>query len=259
MTQTIPFEPHRFQSAAPHYLAGRPPYASALFSRIAQLCDLRPTDRVMDLGCGPGPIARGLAPFVADVVALDPEPEMLRAAAAASAGFDNISWHRASSYDLSPALGRFRLVCMGRSFHWMDRRDTLRRLDGMIEVDGAVALLSDKHPAVPANAWYSTYREILERYASSDEIRGRWKSPAWVRNEGVLLESAFCRLEEITVMDSREISIETLIDRALSMSSTSRGILGPRADTMVAELRAALPDAGVVEIIASSAQIAWRA
>ena len=252
MSQTVPFEQRRFRTAAEHYLAGRPPYAAGLIARVAELCRLGPACRVMDLGCGPGQLARAFAPFVAEAVALDPEPEMLRIAQAASIGIDNIAWHRAGSEDLSPAFGRFGLVCMGRSFHWMDRAETLRQLDRIVEPGGALALFHDTHPDLPDNAWYGGYREILRHYSGGNRSR-------WGRHEGFLLDSAFSRIEEIGVYERREASIDVLVARALSMSSTSRARLGHRADEMVAQLRASLPPDGLREVVASQAMLAWRA
>ena len=43
-------------------------------------------------------------------------------------GISNIEWRFGGSKDLSPALGQFRLVTMGNSFHWMDRARTLEAL-----------------------------------------------------------------------------------------------------------------------------------
>jgi ubiquinone/menaquinone biosynthesis C-methylase UbiE len=63
---------------------------------------------------------------VNEVVALDPEPAMLAAAAdyVRERGV-RISLQQGSSYDLGAHLGMFQLVTMGRSFHWMDRPATL--------------------------------------------------------------------------------------------------------------------------------------
>src|SRR5262245_47813750 len=74
MVSPVPFQPRRFQSAAQHYLAGRPPYAERLIALVAERCRLRGTDRLLDLGCGPGQIAIAFAPLVGAVVAIDPEP-----------------------------------------------------------------------------------------------------------------------------------------------------------------------------------------
>ena len=143
-------EPGRFHTAAQHYLQGRPPYAPALIRRVAQLCGLGATHRVLDLGCGPGQLALAFAPLAGQVVAVDPEPEMLRIAReeAAQAGLP-IEVREGSSRNLGPGLGTFRLAVIGRAFHWMDREETLRRLDEIIEPDGSVVLFGDDHPDDP--------------------------------------------------------------------------------------------------------------
>lgn len=263
MTAPIPFKPRRFESAARHYLQGRPPYAPALFVRLAGLCGLDRRHRVLDLGCGPGQIAQALAPFAGEVIAADPEPEMLRIAAesAAAAGLA-IGFRQASSYDLPAGLGMFRLVTMGRAFHWMDRLDTLRRLDAMVEPDGAVALIHDSHPEVPANAWNGTYQALIDRYAAGDEDRVVRKSPRWVRHEAVLLDSAFCELEEIAVLERRRTPVGQFVDRALSLSSTAPGRIGARAESLAQDMRAAMAgfarDGLVDEVVRSHALIARR-
>lgn len=252
------FTQRRFRTAADHYLAGRPAYAEGLIRRVVQLVGLGPDDRVMDLGCGPAQLARAFAPLVAEVAALDPEPEMLRVARAASEGTGNIVFHQARSDDLSPEFARFRLVCMGRSFHWMDRPDTLRRLDSLIEPGGAVALFHDTHPDGADNAWYPDYRALLRRYSGPDGYGARTHRPDWVRHENILLQSAFAHVEEIGVYERRPASVENLVERTLSMSSTSRARLGDQADTMIAELRTMLPQGAFFELIVSQAMLAWR-
>jgi ubiquinone/menaquinone biosynthesis C-methylase UbiE len=116
---------------------GRPPYVTALIRRVVQVCGLDTTFRVLDLGCGPGPLALAFAPFVGKVIAIDPEPEMLRIARdeAARAGL-RIDFREGSSAELGPHLGAFRLGVIGRAFHWMDRQETLARLDRIIESEG---------------------------------------------------------------------------------------------------------------------------
>jgi SAM-dependent methyltransferase len=261
MIAPIPFEPSRFRSAAEHYQAGRAPYPASLIQRVAATIGLRPTHRLLDLGCGPGLLAIALAPLVAEVVALDPEPAMLQAGRAAAVDCPNIRFVQGSSYDLPSDFGRFFLVTMGRSFHWMDRVDTLRRLDGMIEPGGAIALFNDSQPDVPDNAWRQDYDAVLARYAENGQRRG-WRSTGWVRHEAVLLDSAFNRLETASVIHRRRVPVERLIDRALSMSSTSRARIGERADAMVAELQEVFarlaPEGSVTEMAETTALIAWR-
>ena len=258
--EPVPFEPRRFRTAAAHYPAGRPGYAPRLIRRVVEFCKLGTADRVLDLGCGPGQLANAFAPFAGAVVGIDPEPEMLRLAALDVPA--NVRFLEGSSYGLGPHLGMFQLVTMGRSFHWMDRGDTLQRLEGMIEPGGAVALFGDKHPELPENAWRQAFQDLVGRYAADDLNRHQRHEPGRASHIAVLLDSAFCELEEISVIERRELPAAALIERALSMSSTSQARIGDRVDALVAEieaLTAQLAPAGrLVEVVASTALIARR-
>jgi SAM-dependent methyltransferase len=263
----IPFEKRRFRAAAGHYLQGRPAYAAGLVDRLVQLTELGPDGRVLDLGCGPGQLALALAPHAGEVVAVDPEPEMLRIAAenAAAAGLE-IRFVEGSSADIGTGLdlgpGRFHLAVIGRAFHWMDRPRTLERLDGLIEPGGAVVLLRTRNPELPENAWAEAFDAVIERYAVDDPARRQRKSPGWLRHEAILLESPFSRIEFIAVLERRQRPLERFIDRALSLSGTSATKIGARTADLAAELRAVLAPFAVEgmigEVVESGATIAWR-
>ena len=250
-----PFDPDRYRSAAAHYERGRPPYAPALIRRVAEVTGLGSQHRVLDLGCGPGPLARSFAPLARDVVAVDPSAEMLTQARSLAGEATNIQFLAGSSYDLGPALGHFHLAVMGRSFHWMDRVDTLERLDRVIEPGGAVALFQDTAPAIPANGWRKVWHDICERYEPNTGAHQH--DPNWIRHEAILLDSPFSRLESFGVIERRAVDVETLVQRALSMGSTSPAHLGEKAATMAAEIRAALADVRE-EVVQTSALVAWR-
>ncbi|HEY1417093.1 MAG TPA: class I SAM-dependent methyltransferase, partial [Myxococcaceae bacterium] len=78
----------RFRTAAAFYAVGRPAYPPAFIAEVAEDAGLTRRDRILDLGTGPGVLALAFAPHVGSVLALDPEPEMLRLAklAVAEAG-----------------------------------------------------------------------------------------------------------------------------------------------------------------------------
>ena len=64
MPAAVDFAERRFQSAAAHYLAGRAPYPPELIEHVEQRLGLSQSDRLLDLGCGPGqpaPLAPGWA------------------------------------------------------------------------------------------------------------------------------------------------------------------------------------------------------
>jgi SAM-dependent methyltransferase len=259
----MPPEPTRFHTAARYYLRGRPPYPTALIRRVVTLRGLERTHRVLDLGCGPGQLALAFAPFVGQVMGVDPEPEMLTSARseAAQAGLP-IEFRAGSSHDLPADLGMFQLVVIGRAFHWMDRQDTLLRLDRLIEPGGAVVLFGDHHLKVPDNRWSDTFERLIDRYAEADTARTTRRAPGWLSHEAVLLDSPFPHLERISVIERRSTQVERIVDRALSLSSVSHGVIGSRADDLAHELREAMAEFAreglVAEVVESEALIARR-
>jgi SAM-dependent methyltransferase len=259
----MPSDPSPFHTAAHYYLRGRPPYAMTLIRRVVQLCGLDATHRVLDLGCGPGQLALAFAPFSKQVVGIDPEPEMLRVAheEAARAGLA-IEFREGSSRELDTVLGAFRLVVIGRAFHWMDRQATLRHLDQVIEPAGALVLFGDDHPKVPDNRWSDDFERLIDRYAERDTGRTSRRAPGWLLHEAVLLDSSFCHLERIGIIERRTTPLERFVDRALSISSASHGQIGARADELARELREAMApfarDGLVAEVVESEALIARR-
>ena len=260
MTGPIPFEPARFRSAATHYLRGRPSYAPGLIADVAALCGLDGTGRLLDLGCGPGQLAIALRPHFAEALGMDPEPEMLDVArrSTAEAGIA-VSFRQGSSYDLGPALGPLRMVAVGRAFHWMDRPATARQVAAMLQPGGALVLFRTDHPPVPDNAWRTEFNAVLD--AARGGKQRPWRQPGWAPAEAVLLDSPLPRLHRVGVIERRDVPSADLIDRALSMSSTTRQRLGEAGITALCAKAAALVadiarEGMVTEVVESSALIA---
>ena len=174
-----------------------------------------------------------------------------------------IQFQQGSSQDLVPGMGPFRIAVIGRAFHWMDRVETVSRLDAMLEPGGAIMLFSDTHPDLPDNAWRIPYRTALDSIIAGGN-RGAWRSPDWVKHETILLDSPFPVLERIGMLERVRTPVATLLDRAQSMSSTSRDRLG---DAGIARLLTAVEavlapvavDGMVTEVVESVALIARRA
>lgn len=267
MTQSAPVTnvartADRFAHAARHYTTGRPGYPAGLIGRVADLVELGPKDRVLDLGSGSGFLAIGFAAHAGQVAAIDPSPEMRDAArsnaAAAGVAIDVIE---GSSYTLGDSLGRFRLVTIGRAFHWMDRADTLRRLETLVEPDGAVALFSDTLPDVPANAWSEAYDRVREKYSAQDRLGPQARSSS-LSHEALLMASAFDHVERHAVIERRVTPLAHFVDRVLSFGATWTGSRSSLVQEVRDDIHAALTpfavDGAIHEVVEGRAVIAWR-
>ena len=255
------FEARRFQTAAAHYLAGRPPYPEALIARVVQLIGMTRQDRVLDLGCGPGQLARAFAAHVGEAVAMDPEPEMLAIAREMAAGVANMQVAQGRSDELDGRHGRFKAVVIGRAFHWMDREETLRILDGLIEPGGAVVLIGEATLKIPENRRMEEFNQLDRAWSADDRSHPIHKSRERPHTS-VLLASPFSRLEQIDVIQRHPLTLQSLTDRLLSFSSTSRARLGDKADGMLAELAGKVSEweaeGPMEEVLAATALMAFR-
>lgn len=264
MTQPVPYRPRRFQSAVPYYRRYRLAYPERLIARVIALLGLEPGATVLDLGCGPGSLAVPLAKAGLAVTAADPEPQMLEAAqaAAAQAGVRLNLW-RGGSYDLTPDMGPFDLVAIGRAFHWMDRMATLSMLDRIVTPKGAVALFHDAHPVLPENAWFKVLCKVGDKFGRAQQSHvAERKALGHRRYEPFLFRSAFTELDGLSVTIRQAISEDEIVGRAFSQSTTSPAMLGAEADAFEAELRQSLralsPDGSFAEIAEMVAVIARR-
>jgi SAM-dependent methyltransferase len=259
---TIPYELRRFQGTVAFYERYRLAYPDRLIARVAALAGLMPGDAVLDLGTGTGMLAIGFAKLGIAVTAMDPEPEMLTAAeAAAEAAGVTVRWKEGGSGDLTPDLGLFRLVTMGRAFHWMDRAATLAMLDRIVTRDGGVALFHDSHPPVEENGWFKLLREVQDK-CSRDARSSPGERGGHRRYESFLFASAFSELDGLSVTVRADLTVEDIVGRAFSMSRCSPQRLGPDREEFAAHLSSALrelsPDGKFTEVAELVAVLARR-
>src|SRR4029077_12725273 len=108
------YDPHRFRTAVPFYERYRLGYPARLIARAAAEPGLCAGDAVLDLGCGPGTLSIPFARLGMKVLGVDPEPNMLAAAATAARDADvTVGLKQGSSFDLPRGMGLFRLAVMG--------------------------------------------------------------------------------------------------------------------------------------------------
>ena len=234
-----------YAGTAWYYARFRPPYPPALVSVLRETFGLDGTGRLLDLGCGPGSVAIRLAHLFEQVVAIDPEPDMLAEgkAQAGRAGVSNITWIRGRSDDLSPALGSFRVVTMGESFHWMDRARTLDTLYDLVIDGGGVAIVGRGAPipCPPPTSWRVAINKVVRQYVG--DMRLPWDSPDPApeeRHETFLAQSRF---KDVTsYQESFDITwtVDSIVGNLYSMSFCSRRLLGDRVEAFERDLRRAI-------------------
>ena len=121
------------------------PLARVLVDRAS----IKPTDRVLDVACGTGIVARlvaqhGAAP--SDLAGLDPNAGMLAVARKAASPTPAISWYEASAEDMPLPDGEFDVVLCQMGLQFMaDQQAALKEMHRVV-ADGGRLLLSVPGP-----------------------------------------------------------------------------------------------------------------
>jgi SAM-dependent methyltransferase len=211
------------------------------------------SDRVLDLGAGPAHVSLRVAPFVGEVVAMEPEEAMVEEGRvrARDAKVENLSFVVGSSYDLDSSVGEFASVVISQAFHWMrDQDNVLRILDRMLDLErGAVALVGYVKEPDYNRVWlerspWDRVGAILERHLAGVPDGPR---PAGRHDPfpDILARSPFSRVEMLTY--EYETTVHPSTDAALgfyySLGNMLQRLEG-RREAFEAEVRAELADAG---------------
>lgn len=150
----------RFESTVEYYSRYREPYPAGFFRKVAEQLDFRRRESLLDVGCGPGLLAIGFAPFVGYATGLDPEPAMIAAAeaAAAEAGV-GIALIRGRIEQFSPQTA-FDVVTIGRALHWLEREATLAVLRRIVASSGRVLVCGASNLESPVSPWLKAYNDV---------------------------------------------------------------------------------------------------
>lgn len=236
----------RFAPTVAYYERFRQPYPAEFFRQVAAGLDFTPRKKLIDLGTGPGLIALGFAPFVGKVTAVDPEPAMLALARQAVAGAGRpVTLIEGTAETLPADIGPFDIVTIGRALHWMDPAPTRKVLDRLAAPGGCILICASSTAKDGENPWAETYDALRRHWAGDGRTdRGHVDLPAFFAG------TRFVVGRRIAVRTRHRPSVEDLVQRILSFSSSSSAVLGDRAEAALSEIRAALmpySDNGIIE------------
>lgn len=136
-------------------------------TRLIQVANPRPGERVLDVACGTGIVARRVSPMVGsngEVVGLDVNQNMLDVArATAKKDRLDIEWHQGRAEELPYLNGYFDLLmCQFGLMFFSDRRSALAEMHRVLVENGRLALAVwqnlDQHP------FYQSLHKVIQHH-----------------------------------------------------------------------------------------------
>jgi SAM-dependent methyltransferase len=161
-----------FDAAADLYDSARPEYPAELFDDLVRLADLRPGDRLLEIGCATGKASRPLLKRGFSVVCVEPGPQ-LAARARMTLGAFPLEIHVSPFESWDGPTEAFDLVFAATSWHWLDPAIRYRRAHSLLRPDGHLAFWSALHAfPVGFDPFFSEIQKVYDDIGESRE--GEW-------------------------------------------------------------------------------------
>lgn len=186
------------------YERGRPDYPGEAVDTIAREFGLRAGRTVLDLGAGTGKLTRLLVPTGANVIAVEPIPEM-------RSQITDVVALAGTAERIPLTDGYVDAVTVAQAFHWFDADVALREIHRVLRKGGGLALIwNARDERDPLQAQLS---EIFDRYEGGTPRRQDrdWKT--------LLAESGlFERTRRVLFSHAQPVDEQAVVDRVLSVS-----------------------------------------
>jgi SAM-dependent methyltransferase len=159
-----------FDQVASVYRTARPEYPDALIDDVVSYAELKPNDKILEVGCGTGQATKSFAKRGFPILATDPGPEMLLGARESLAGFTNVEFLK-TTFEAWPAdRSAFRLIIAAQSWHWISPEVRFSKAAEALSRDGSLAVFGHVPVGLPAHL-LDQFKEIYLRQI------GAWGPP----------------------------------------------------------------------------------
>ncbi|MDB1089144.1 class I SAM-dependent methyltransferase [Streptomyces sp. ACA25] len=250
---------------AEYYAKYRRGYPPQLFDALEEMFALGAGDVVLDLGCGTGQLTVPLASRVGSVIAMDPEPDMLRLAreSAALGAARNVTCVLGGDTDV-PALGALlgpgslAMTVVGTALHWMRPDDLFPVLLPLFRARGGIAVVANGAPLWHQDTpWSRALRAALERHFGRPLRASCGTDPDDRRRYERQLEAAgYKDVREIVIEYRDELSFDQLLGGVYSATSVELLPAPEERTVFAARVRQALgPEDRLPETVRVSALV----
>jgi len=259
-----------YAGSARYYATGRLPYPAEIADVLRAGLGLDGRGRLLDVGCGPGPVTRLLAPLFERAVGVDADAGMI--AEARRSGVDGVEWRQLRAEELPAGLGVFRVATFAQSFHWMDRPLVARLVRGMLEPGGAWVHVDTSnpsdgtdplpHPEPPREA----IAALVRRYLGPVRRAGTALLPQGTPSgeAEIMLAAGYAGPERLPAGGGavHERSADQVVASVFSLSSSAPHLFGERFADFERDLRAVLrsasPSGRFAERSPAIVLVVWR-
>jgi SAM-dependent methyltransferase len=231
-----------FDGAAEYYELYRVPYPQEIFDWVIREHKLDGRGRLLDSGCGTGQVALRMSSWFDEVVAIDPEQQMLDVGerSARKRAITNVRFLRMRAEEVSREVSPLRMATFGASFHWTDRVLVANRLYNLLEPGGGLVLLAPSSLWRGPEPWKQVVVQTLKDWLGADRLAASRPFRAAPLHEECLAQTPFVDLKVVDICKVHVWTTDSLVGYLYSTSFASKAVLGPLHDEFERDLRARL-------------------
>ena len=142
----------------------RPPYPDETYKILLSLLGEQ-RGKVLDVGCGPGKIARTLVDHVDGVDAVDFSQEMIRVGKSLVNGnHPNLQWIHGSVEEVQ-LYPPYDMVTAGASIHWMEWSVVFPRFKEVLTTDRYLVIIDGDRPL--ESPWQDAELSLIQKYSTN--------------------------------------------------------------------------------------------
>lgn len=197
-----------FAAAADAYDRGRPDYSPEAIEALVRELGIGPGARVLDLAAGTGKLTRQLVGTGAELIAVEPVPEMRAKLVAAVPGVELLE---GTAEQIPLPNHSVDAVVVGQAFHWFDGVRAVSEIRRVLRPTGALGLIWQARD--PSRPWVTRLDEIID---GADDGHPHYRTGAW--RQAFDLLALFDPIEEASFDHVQRGDPETIVDRVASIS-----------------------------------------
>ena len=197
---------------------------------------------MLDCGCGTGQVFLGLAPRFEEIVAIDPDSEMLAQARklAEARHVDHVRLLDMPAEQIGPELGEFKLVTFGASFHWTDRKRVAELAYDRLQPGGGLVLIAGGGIWNGAQEWEKVVVATIKKWLGPERRAGGGTFEQGELHQEVLKRTRFDSIRTFDVAAEYDWTMDDILGYLYSTSFSSKRVLGERVEAFENDLRHAL-------------------
>lgn len=157
----------RFTSRVENYIKYRPHYPVEIISFLNAECGFDQSRIIADIGSGPGISCEHFIANGNKVYAVEPNPEMRKAAEQIYSDSKNFISVNGTAEATTLESDSIDLIIAGQAFHWFDREKCKTEFRRILKIDGYVVLMWNEK--ISSNDFMKAYYDLLEKFGTDYE------------------------------------------------------------------------------------------